>query len=266
MNKPYILGVFIVIFAFSLRGLSQYKSYHGLSLHSPNISNKGEIYASVNLPIEYSEITVAYAPFNNLVIQTSTNFGSVLYGSSRFNQTAGLGLVKRVKNDCVLGFRSFVGYHKYYFQNFETDIHDLPTVSAPLTSTSRIAYFCYYQYNSASIQGDITLDIGNAQLYMCSSLMRLNYSYLRMYNEFKNYGVEERYNFYETHHTLDVGLRYALVKNFYATANAGLRSLIRSSSPSKSPLKSQTLDLYYLNIGVALKFDARKTQENKKGE
>lgn len=266
MNRLCILGFSIAMFTFSFHGFSQYNSFHGLSLHSANISQKGEVYASVNIPILYSEIAAAYAPFNNVVIQSSTNFGSEYSNTSRFNQSIGLGFVKRVKKDFLLGFRSFVGYHKFFYQDFETDVHDFPIFSTPLRSQNRVTHFCYYQYNSASIQADVTLDISSVQVYICSSLMRLNYTYLRIFNEFKNYGMEERFNFYELHHTLDVGVRYAVVNNFYLTTNTGLRSLIRESSQSKSQLKSQTFDLYFLNFGLALKLESQRNQEKQKSE
>ncbi|MFN6378475.1 MAG: hypothetical protein ACK4WD_04325 [Flavobacteriales bacterium] len=262
MKKLGPIGVFTTFLFATLSGLSQYNSFEQLSLSSPNISQKGEVYTSVNIPISFCEITAAYAPFNNVVIHATTNFGSMQHNASKFNQTVGLGVVRQVKKECVIGFRSFVGYHKFFYQNLETGLHDLPYSTAPLNGNNRITNFCYYQYNSASIQGDITLDISNVQLYMCSSLMWLNYSYLRIFSEFKSYGMQERFDFSEMHHTFDVGLRYAVVKNFFVTTNIGMRSLIHITSPSKNPLESQTLDLYYLNFGFALKFDTKKSTEN----
>jgi hypothetical protein len=253
----------ILISFLGLPCFAQYKSYESLSLFVPNISERGQLLASVNVPFAYSEIGIAYAPMNNVVVQTAAHFGSMRNRATEFTQTIGIGLTKKAGNYFFFGFRGLLGYHKYFFQDVSAPLSDIPVYSPAIISNNRRVFFNYYQYNSGSIQGDITIATPLCQFTFASALTRLHYTYLRIFQS-SEMGLEERYDFYETHATIDFGIRYFINDNLALTANFGARNLIRATSPIQDRLSTQTLELAYANIGGVLIINTKRNREQKK--
>lgn len=265
MMKIRILGLF---FSFSLLGypcMSQYKSYEGLSLFVPNISERGQLLASFNMPFSSSEIGIAYAPLNNVVVQAFTHFGSMRTRATEFTQTVGIGLTKNAGEYFILGVRGMGGYHKYYFQDPKAPESDLPVYHPAVISNNRLTFYNYYQYNSGSMQADVTIVTPISQFTFAASLTRLHYTYLRMFQS-SEIGMEERYNFYETHATLDFAVRCFLDDKIALVANFGLRTLVKDTSPENDRLTSQTLRLPYTNIGAIILLNTRQNKDKQKSE
>jgi hypothetical protein len=265
MMKLKLLGLFFLFSFFHYTCLSQYKSFESLSLFVPNISERGQLLASVNVPFFSSEIGVAYAPFNNIVVHSFTHFGSMSNRATEFTQTGGIGLTKRAGKYFMFGIRGFGGYHKYFFQDPKAPFSDLPVYHPAVISNNRLTFYNYYQYNSGSVQADITIETKSAQFTFAAALTRLHYTYLRMFPS-GEIGKEERYDFYETHVTVDFGARLFLDDNIALLANFGLRSLVTDTSPKKDRLTLQTLELPYANIGALIILNTRQNKEKQKSE